>query len=232
MAEILYQKIRNDIKNKIITGDYPQDSKLPNEIELQNYYQVSRVTLRNAINGLVKEGLVERIQGKGTFVRQPHKLNRLICKSSVESFTDIALENGLTPSFRVLKVEHSSYPEIFGVKVNNKIALYIQRICKVNNEPIMLENNYYTLPRFQNLEKYDLKQSMYTLLDKQFNIKKLHSDDTTLSMISCNLKEAQLLNKPVGFPLFCLDTVVLDENNELVHVGQQYIVADRYQFKI
>ena len=65
------------IRQKIITGEYPIDSKLPNEFELSKQFNVSRVTLRKAIAGLAEDGLIEKIHGVGTFVRKPHKVKRM-----------------------------------------------------------------------------------------------------------------------------------------------------------
>ncbi|MCO6543751.1 MAG: GntR family transcriptional regulator [Lactobacillus sp.] len=232
MSEVLYQKIREDLKAKITQGFYSQGSKLPSETKLQAYYQVSRVTLRNAVDGLVKEGFIERVQGKGSFIRKPHKVNRLIRESSVESFTKVAHANGLEPSFEILKIDQVNCPKQFQGKIGKSIMLYIQRLCKVDGEPIMWENNYYVLPRFEQLSNYNLEGSIYSILQKHFGIKNLYSDDTTLSMSPSNLKNSKILNRTIGFPLFKLETIVRDENKDIVHAGIQYIVSDRYQFKI
>ena len=71
------------LKQKIQDGEYPVDSKLPTEGELQDEFGVSRVTLRKAINQLATEGLIEKIQGNGSYVRKPGKVKKLLRLNSV-----------------------------------------------------------------------------------------------------------------------------------------------------
>ena len=82
----LYSQVMEKIRQKIISGEYPVNSKLPNEFDLSEQFDVSRVTLRKAIKGLADDGLVEKIQGVGTFVRQLQKVKRIVSSSAVESF--------------------------------------------------------------------------------------------------------------------------------------------------
>ncbi|MFT8938146.1 GntR family transcriptional regulator, partial [Liquorilactobacillus sp.] len=77
-SENLYYRVMEDIRVKIMDGTYPLNSKISSEKKLQDIYGISRVTLRNAIDGLVKDGLIERIQGKGSYVRKPKKIIRML----------------------------------------------------------------------------------------------------------------------------------------------------------
>ena len=52
-----YGQVMDDIRKKIISGEYPLNSKLPSEVRLQNEYHVSRVTVRLAVDELVKDGM-------------------------------------------------------------------------------------------------------------------------------------------------------------------------------
>lgn len=69
----LYSQVMEKLRKKILTGEYQVNSKLPSELELMKIFNVSRVTLRKAIEGLVNDGIVEKVQGIGTFVRKPKK---------------------------------------------------------------------------------------------------------------------------------------------------------------
>lgn len=231
MSEILYQKVREDLKQKIIQGMYPDNSQIPNETQLQQYYQVSRVTLRNAINGLVAEGLIEKIQGKGSFVRRPQKVDRILCQSRVESFSQVVRLNGFVPSYEVISISKVLPPQRYWNDYGKNLMLRVQRLGKVDGEAIMFEHNYYPLPRFAALANLDLSKSLYQLLQTNFGIKKLQAKDTILSLSQTNQQAAKLLNKSMGFPLFKLEMRVKDECNDLVHLGEQYILADRYQFR-
>ncbi|WP_082383808.1 GntR family transcriptional regulator [Lacticaseibacillus thailandensis] len=100
-----YEQVMTSIRQKILSGEYFVGSQLPSEPQLQKQYGVSRVTIRLAVDGLVKDGLVERVQGKGSFVQRPQRVSRLVRESSVESFSKVALASGFHPQTKVLKVE-------------------------------------------------------------------------------------------------------------------------------
>lgn len=69
MGEPLYQRIRNDLISQIRTGKLGEGDLVPSEKDLAKKYGVSQITTKNAIKGLVEEGLLVRYRGKGTFVR-------------------------------------------------------------------------------------------------------------------------------------------------------------------
>lgn len=229
-----YQQVMTSIRSKIIAGVYPLDSMLPSEQKLQAEYQVSRVTIRLAIDGLVRDGMVERVQGKGSFVRKPERVNRLVRETSVESFSEVARESGFVPSTKVLKMETVQVDAKLSsnLETDAKEALHTVRLRYLDDDPIFLESNYYPLPRFAKLTDYDLTGSLYAIFQNHFDIKTLGSDNTTLSMKTADVETAEKLHRSVGFPLFYLRTQIFDENDQIVQYGEQLIASDRYQFKI
>ncbi|MDF2649657.1 MAG: GntR family transcriptional regulator [Paenibacillus sp.] len=64
----LYKQIYHSIKDKIISGELRPKDRVPSEQEFMDEFMVSKITVKNALAVLVDEGLVTRIQGKGTFV--------------------------------------------------------------------------------------------------------------------------------------------------------------------
>ncbi len=69
-TEALYFKLTNLLRKRIGEGNWAEDSQIPTEMELAKEYQISRGTVRQALNILVQEGLLEKVQGRGTFVRK------------------------------------------------------------------------------------------------------------------------------------------------------------------
>ncbi|MEK3735073.1 MULTISPECIES: GntR family transcriptional regulator [Paenibacillus] len=70
MEHPLYKQIQNDIRSRIQSGELPSGALVPSEKELAQQYGVSQITSKNALNGLVEEGLLVRYRGRGTFVRE------------------------------------------------------------------------------------------------------------------------------------------------------------------
>ncbi len=66
----MYEQIKEEVKNKIKNGEFPAGKPLPTQIELANMFDTSEITSRRALSELVNEGLIYRIRGKGTFVKE------------------------------------------------------------------------------------------------------------------------------------------------------------------
>ena len=93
----LYLQLMQKIKNSISTGELKTGSRIQPEQELCSLYGVSRITVRKAITELEKEGILEKKQGKGTFVTVPAIHRKL---HAVNSFHDTCRMNGKKPSTR------------------------------------------------------------------------------------------------------------------------------------
>ena len=61
-------QIQRDLRHRIDVGEFPAGSRIPAEVELIAYYDVSRVTIRRAIGALVGEGYLRSRRGSGTYV--------------------------------------------------------------------------------------------------------------------------------------------------------------------
>ena len=85
MAIPKYQYIKDELKNKIISGQFASGDKFYTEAELISMYDVSSITVVRALNDLAKDGYIVRQQGKGTFVARARK-HKLVEFSDVEIF--------------------------------------------------------------------------------------------------------------------------------------------------
>ena len=77
-----YYLLKRDIVNKIELGEYQEGSLIESERELMEKYQFSRITVRKAIDELVNEGYLYRIQGKGTYVKGETESQNPFCLNS------------------------------------------------------------------------------------------------------------------------------------------------------
>lgn len=95
MSQPLYQKIKNDLKAQILIGKLPSGNKLPTEKELSDIYHVSRITAKRALTDLEQEGLIKRIQGSGSFVKElPEKRTqprRILLILPLEESTELSI---------------------------------------------------------------------------------------------------------------------------------------------
>lgn len=225
----LYMQLKEIIKNKITTGEYAENAKIPPEPELTNTYGISRITVRRAIEDLVEEGYLIKKQGKGTFVSR-HKVFRKI--EYVTGFTDSCRANGFTPASAVL--ERKIIPADDALAEKLKLApgddvVYTKRKRMANDLPILLENNFFSYERFGFLMEEELTGSLYALL-KERDILAVNPGETTLEIVTADDQVSQIMDVPFGTPFFFMETVINDQNQVPIHVGHQYYLGEAYRF--
>ena len=168
----LYLQLYDILKEKILSGEYNPGEQIPPDRELCETYNVSRITVLKAIDNLVQEQLLYRVQGTGTFVTSS-KLRRNLPK--LYSFSEDMRELGLTPGSRVLEqcVEEANEKvrTILQLPKENIQVTKLVRVRLANDEPILIENTYIPLYLCPNLMEHDFeKGSLYHILDEQYHL--------------------------------------------------------------
>ncbi|MGA2761788.1 MAG: GntR family transcriptional regulator [Spirochaetia bacterium] len=135
----LYMQVKEDILSRIESSVWKENTKIPTEAELCREYQVSTVTMREALKQLVNEGKLVRIPGRGTFVTKPKMIARL---NSLFSISRWAQAEGITVATRVIKVEiqrcNSYVSHHLGAKEGESVTK-VERLRIGNKEPLMFE---------------------------------------------------------------------------------------------
>ena len=228
-ASPLYQQIIQRIREDMDRGVYPVGSRIPPEHELEKHYQVSRVTVRRALSDLTRMGLLERKQGKGTFVSQPRDMRNL---KNVHSFHDSCVQNGVTPGTRVVHVREVPADERdrIGLKLGREDRVVeILRVRLADGVPVVLEQNRFTMA-YAYLEEQDLRGSLYQVL-RDFGVEPKQGTHE-ISLCTAGEREAELLAVPEGTPLLLLDEVIFDGRGRPLHTSRQWIRGDRFVFRI
>ncbi|MCR5565507.1 MAG: GntR family transcriptional regulator [Clostridiales bacterium] len=225
----LYHQLMQRITADIERGTYPTGSRIPPEHELEQLYQVSRVTVRRALAELTAEGLLERKQGKGTFVSMPKGSMQL---KSLHSFHDSCRANNVTPSTDVIHVKETTADKDDAQELNlpdGSRVLEMLRVCKADGVPVVLERNRFSMA-YAWLQDQALSGSLYTLLREYGVEPKLAVHDVTLRFASA--EEARLLEIQEGTPLVCLHEVIYDQRGRPLHNSIQLIRGERFVFRI
>ncbi|GGE80980.1 GntR family transcriptional regulator [Priestia taiwanensis] len=89
----IYLQIKDILKERILYGEYPIHTNIPSELQLEEEFSVSKITIRNAVEELVKEGYLRKQSGKGTEVINNNVITKL---SKGQNFTELLMEQGFT----------------------------------------------------------------------------------------------------------------------------------------
>ena len=225
----LYHQLMQRIRGEIGRGVYPTGSRIPPEHELEKLYQVSRVTVRRALSELTSEGLLERKQGKGTFVATPRGGLPL---KNLHSFHDSCKLNRVKPSIAVIHVRETEAgaeaAEGLNISRGSRV-LEILRVCRADGVPVVLERNHFSMA-YAWLQDQDLSGSLYNILREYGVEPKLALHDVSLRF--ADRDEAELLETEEGTPLICLHEVIYDQRGRPLHTNIQLIRGERFVFTI
>ena len=227
----LYQSLSKEIKKKIVEGDYRPGTKIPSEGELCKQYDVSRITVRNALQSLVEEKLLVKYHGKGTFVALPEQIEAM---DSGNSFTQSCLRMNTAPSTKVISItlrEAGEWiAEKLGVKPEERI-ISVKRIRKVDNVPMIWEMDYF-------------RKDFLFLMEEDLENKSLLDTVKKRSGISCKIFEdifdvceagneaAKYLDCSLTFPVLRVRQKVYSEEKKIIYYNEQYIRSDRYKYAV
>ena len=217
----LYDQLKQIIKDSILQGIYKQGERLPNEAELCEIYGVSRITVRRAIQELTEEGLLERKQGKGTFVMRTKLARELV---SVDGFTDFNKQLRKSPSKRILVCEEiKASPEIaesLRIAINAPV-LRLVRLMFMDDYPFTLDETHYSLERFPDLASHFLENiSTYDVLKNIYNVNMNSSSaHKIITVVPATSLEAEYLDCDIGDTVFNIDKIIYDESKIPIHTS-------------
>ena len=213
-----YEVIKNEIKEQIEDNILKPNQVIASENEMCRHYDVSRVTVRKAIDELCAEGILYRIKGKGCFVRELKDQKR----SHIYSFTEAVKNEGKTPSKKQLSL-----------KTMNADAYLAEKLQITEGDEVYEIRSLYTavLPaeRFPKLDFFDFNnRSLYEVLGSFFHTE-MYRVRQTLEAVTADKEIAQMLERKESQPLLKIKAVSysLEENREIpVEYYEAYILTE------
>ncbi|MDV2685551.1 GntR family transcriptional regulator [Alkalihalophilus lindianensis] len=225
----IYSQIEECIKGQIVNGELKPGDVLPPEREYSEQFDVSRMTIRQAINNLVNEGLIYRKKGSGTYVAEKKFEQPL---QGLTSFTEDMKARGLTPSSKLLKFE--LIPASAKVAATLQIAEYtpvyeIKRIRLADNIPMALETCYISANLIKGLTEEIINQSLYQYIEEKLRLVIGEATQVIESALA-NDAEVDLLNINKGDSILLIERCTYLNNGTPFEIVRSSYRADRYRF--
>jgi GntR family transcriptional regulator len=228
-----HYQLRELLRDEIAAGRWEVGERLPSERELCETFNLSRTTVREAIDALVNEGFLRREKGRGTFVAEPKILESLL--QTPNGFTDAMLEQGYQVVTKVLRMEIVSASRIAAEELRLKSGepvLYIDRLRFLLNEPILLVTSCVPERICPELVKEDLvHNSLYHLLRSKYNLK-IARAKRFMEAVAANELEATLLNIEPGAPLMLIESTAYSEDGVPIEYFKARHRGDRTRFLV
>lgn len=202
--------------------------RLPSERELAARHGVARMTVRGALDALVAQGLVRRVQGQGTFVAEP----KLAQPSVLTSFSEDMAARGMTARSIVLAQEVVLAPEAVARRLELSVSAPIVRLERVrtgDHDPIALERSHLPSARFPGLEGHDLRErSLYVVLAEEYGCT-LATSVQRIAALTLTDAEAHLLHAPPATPALRIERVTRDTDGVPVEFVRSVYRGDRFE---
>lgn len=229
--EPLYFQIGERLREKIMHELSPGD-RIPSENELIAEYGVSRNTVRQAIDALIKQNLVYRLKGKGTFIlreRLQYGLLKLV------SFTEETYQRGMRPSSRLLRLERMVPPAKIGEKLRlskGEEVFLVERLRLANGKPMALNYSYHPCSLCPTLDHEDISNdSIYRIIETQYHLN-INCAKQVLKPTIASEYEANLLQIKTGSALLQVEGVAYLEDDTPIEYATLIYRGDIYEFPI
>ncbi len=230
-VEPLYKQIADQLNEQITLGRLHPGDQLPTEKELCEQYNVSRVTIRKALEELDREKIVTRTAGKGTYVSEK-KIPKDLKRTTL--FSEMCRSIGLVPGARLVKIGIATATKEEATKLNipqDSRVLHVERIRTADGKPVSVEHSVFD-DYFLFLLNEDVNNcSMYDCIKKKVGIEFMYSEKT-IEIVRADFEKAQYLGVSEGEPLLLIQSVVYDSKGEHRHISQQFLLGNKFQFII
>jgi GntR family transcriptional regulator len=219
------------LKQQIEAGDWQPRETIPSERQLQAQYNVSRPTIRQAMEYLERIGLVYREHGRGTFV-SPQKLQKGM--QELTSFSEDLIRRGIKPGQVIRSIARVIPMKSILQRLELEEGCSVVRIERIrlgNDVPIGLQTSYVKLSLEQTISLEELQNSgsLYILLREKFNIIPSEADET-LEVTLATPQEAELLHIQPNAPLLLNERLTYNQNRRPVEFVKILYRGDKYRY--
>ena len=229
----LYQRLRDEMVEKITVGEWRPDQPIPTETELARAYGVAVGTVRKAVDVMVSEGLLERAQGRGTFVRRPS------FDGSLFRFFRHLTSQGerRVPEGRVLARKQATPPDhvttALGISTEAK-AIRLDRLRLIDGIVVLVEEIWLPSARFAGLleiELTDFDDLLYPFYELHCG-QVIASAKETLTVDSANAEVALTLGIDEGKPIVVIERLALGFDRHPLEWRRSRGAADTFRYQI
>lgn len=211
-----YVEISNDIRKKIIEGNYLPNERLPFEKEICDKYESSKMTVKKALDILVAEGLLIKRRGSGTFVKDinPKERDNLIASTQFRGLSSFYVNHKVESKiieYKVINVDDNIAKKLL---VTEEDFVYkIIRVRVVDGISVVLEEMYMPIQIIPGLKKQHLSGSIYEYIERVLNLK-IKSAHRTITIKKSTEYEQKLLNVKKNEPLGIIEQVAYLDNGQ------------------
>ena len=229
----IHTQLSSIIREMIESGELKEGDSIIPERELCNIQNVSRMTVNKAISNLVSDGILYRVQGKGTFVSKQKKKYQF---SNVKGFTDVMKEKGISIKTDILSFEMEIPSELIksklGINDNSTNVYKIVRLRYTDGEPFAIEVVYLSEITCKGFTKGMIdNNSLYKILKETYNHKITKATQSIEPIILCE-DESKILEAEEGSLALKIQRNSYDIQGEPIEYTISVFRSDKFQYEL
>jgi GntR family transcriptional regulator len=228
-----YQLLRDDLAGRINRRELRPGDLIPSEAELSERYGVAVGTVRKAIDQLVADGVLERQQGRGTFVR------RARFNSSLFRFFRFQSESGerRVPQSRILgrkcAAASSAVASALRIPVGEPV-ISLSRLRLIDGVPLLAEEIWLQTSRFEpvlRIDTADFGDLLYPLYEERCGQVVVAADET-LTVEPASSMQARLLGLDAGAPMVVIERLAFDLERQPIEWRRSRGPATKFRYRV
>ena len=226
-----HEQISDWLRNRIEQGTYEVDEKLPSEKQLGDRFDVSRVTVRRALQTLESEDYIYRRQGLGSFVKERRAAQGLV---RLTDFAQDMAQAGLEASSRVEHHAPETPPPAVAVHLatDDQTVMRLDRLRLGDGRPVAFDRTWLPMFYAQLLEDHDLEEeTIYHILEAEYDIPVLRGH-YRITAANADAPIADLLGVDAGQALLLIERLSLTEGDKRVYFQRRYYRSDRVAYEL
>ena len=228
-----YEKIAFDIKEDILSEKYKPNEQLPFEKELCEKYNVSKMTVKKALDLLVNDGLIIKRRGSGTFVKDitEKEIQRIIEKKQFSGLTTTSIGHKVTSKVLEFKIINATKEIADILKIEEDEFIYfVHRVRYVDDKAVVIEKTYIPLNLIPGMKLADVKKSIYGYIKDKLglNIQSAHS---TMRAMKSDELDRKYLNLEKDEPILEVERVAYLDNGKVFEYSFSRHRYDKFEFK-
>jgi GntR family transcriptional regulator/GntR family frlABCD operon transcriptional regulator len=223
-----YRKLYEILRKHIVKGVYSEGDLLPSENELCAVYEMTRPTVRHALETLVKDGLIMKKQGKGSIVRKaPHNIGILSISGTASAVGVRYLKTDILQK-PIIKTWPENFPFELMELEQETGCIYMERLRYVDDEPVFYDVNHLPnlfLPRIT--QRSFENKSLFEILRKNYQIE-ISGGEQQLKAIKPNKKIRQLLHLKASQPVLYIERKLTTNKENFNIYSTIYFNSDKH----
>ncbi|PRR80996.1 GntR family transcriptional regulator [Clostridium vincentii] len=228
-----YEQIALDIKQKISEGFFKANDQLPLEKEMCIQYDVSRITIKKAMDQLVMNGLIVKRRGSGSFVKDvdDNEVTDLSTSHQFLGFSNAYKDKKILSEVIEFQIINPTEEIANKLKMEaDGFVYYINRVRYADNEPYVVEYTYMPIDVIPGIKREVLQESIYRYIEDELklNIKSAHR---TIRAILPSKLEMGYLKIGENFPLLQIEQIGFLNNGQPFEYSKSNHRSDTFEFK-